>query len=162
MKLCVLPNDSLTSYYKKGEIKQGYFNPDNYFSEIHVISLFNEEIKFDQIQSMAGNAKLIVHVLGKVNLSNYKKIEPKLIEIVKEIKPDLIRSYNPLIQGWLAAQVAKKLKIPYVISLHTNYDQQRKLHKIQNSILQFIKSNYLWKKLEKFSIKNEYVVIKSA
>jgi len=159
MKLCVLPNDSLTSYYKKGEIKQGYFNPDNYFSEIHVISLFNEEIKFDQIQSMAGNAKLIVHVLGKVNLSNYKKIEPKLIEIVKEIKPDLIRSYNPLIQGWLAAQAAKKLKIPYVISLHTNYDQQRKLHKIQNSILQFIKSNYLWKKLEKFSIKNADAVI---
>lgn len=159
MKLCVFPNDPLKVYLDKGEIKSRYFNPKNMFDEVHIISLFDSDAKEEDVKQVAGNAKLKIHVMGKVNLSNYKKIEPKLIEIVKEIKPDLIRSYNPLIQGWLAAQAAKKLKIPYVISLHTNYDQQRKLHKIQNGILQFIKSNYLWKKLEKFSIKNADAVI---
>ena len=159
MKLCVFPNDALTSYFKKGEIKQEYFNPSNYFSEVHIISLFEEEIKIDQIQSMSGNAELKIHILGKVNLRNYKKIEPEVLDIIQQIKPDLIRSYNPLIQGWIATQASKKLKIPHIISLHTNYDQQRKLHKIQNGILQYIKVNYLWKKLEKFTIKNADAVI---
>ena len=108
---------------------------------------------------MVGNAELKIYILGKVNLRNYKKIEPKVLGIIQQIKPDLIRSYNPLIQGWIATKVSKKLKIPHIISLHTNYDQQRKLHKIQNGILQYVKVNYLWKKLEKFSIKNADAII---
>ena len=36
-KLAVFPNDSLLDYYKKGEIKHRYFNPNNLFDEIHVI-----------------------------------------------------------------------------------------------------------------------------
>ena len=44
-KLCVFPNDPLKSYFKKGEIKPRYFNPKNIFDEVHVISLFDDDIE---------------------------------------------------------------------------------------------------------------------
>ena len=156
MKLCIFPNDSMTSYFNKGEIKNEYFNPENYFSEIHIISLFEEDVKINEIQSMAGTGKLTLHEIGKVNLKNYTKFEPKIVELVGKIKPNLIRAYNPLIQGWMASKCSKKLEIPYIISLHTNYDQQRKLDR---NPIQFLKKNYLWRKLEKTSISNANAVI---
>jgi len=104
MKLCVFPNDSILSYYNKGEIKEGYFNPLNFFDEIHVISLFDQEIQEDKIKKIAGNAILKIHKLGKVNLSNYKSFEQKIISLVSTINPSLIRAFNPRVQGWLAAK----------------------------------------------------------
>lgn len=159
MKLCVFPNDALLSYFKKGEIKYGYFNPDNFFDEIHVISLFDEEIDESRIKEMAGNAKLKIHKLGKANLKNYKFFEVKVIKVVKEINPELIRSYNPLIQGWLATKTSKKLNIPLIISLHTNYDEQRELAKEGKNYLKYIKLLYTYKKFEKFSLPRADAVI---
>ena len=127
--LCIFPNDPLISYYKKGEIKDRYFNPCNFFNEIHVISLFDDEIKEDKVTKMAGNAILKIHRMGKVNLSNYKSFEQKIISLVSTINPSLIRAFNPRVQGWLAAKTSLKLHIPLVISLHTNYKQQMELAK---------------------------------
>ncbi len=158
MKLCIFPNDSILSYYKKGEIKERYFNPLNFFDEIHVISLFDEEIKEDKVKAIAGNANLKIHQLGKCNLKNYKKFEPRVTELINKIKPSLIRSYNPLIQGWLAANVSEKLKIPLVISLHTNYDEQREFVKRKN-YFRYLKLLYTYKKLEKFSLQRADAVI---
>ena len=79
-KIVIFPNDSLLDYFNKGEIKYGYFNPKNYFDEIHIISLFDQEIEFGKVQELAGNGQLIIHKLGKVNLSNYKSYEKKNIQ----------------------------------------------------------------------------------
>ena len=68
-KLVVFPNDSLLDYFNKGEIKERYFNPLNWFDEIHIISLFHEEIEAKKVQKLAGNAVLKIHNFGKVNLS---------------------------------------------------------------------------------------------
>ena len=51
MKLCVFPNDPLKSYYIKGEIKDRYFNPKNFFDEVHVISFIENEIRTPKITS---------------------------------------------------------------------------------------------------------------
>jgi len=159
MKLCIFPNDSLKSYYEKGEIKDRYFNPKNFFDEIHVISLFDNEIEAEKVQNLAGNALLKIHKLGKANLSNYKSYENKVISIVSEIKPSLIRTFNPRIQGWLANKAAKKLKIPIVVSLHTNYDQQRNLAKKKGNFFRFLKLSYASRKLERFTLTNADAVI---
>lgn len=151
-KIVIFPNDSLLDYFNKGEIKYGYFNPKNYFDEIHIISLFDQEIEFGKVQELAGNGQLIIHKLGKVNLSNYKSYEKKIFSLISEINPLLIRSFNPRIQGWLATKIGKKLKIPTVISLHTNYEQQIQLAKKQKRFLQFLKLKYSSKNLEKFSL----------
>lgn len=159
MKLCVLPNDALLSYYNKGEIKNGYYNPKNMFDEVHVISLFDEEIEENKVQIMAGNAKLKIHKIQKVNLSNYKSFEEKITNLIKEIHPDAIRSYNPLVQGWLATKAAKKLHIPLVISLHTNYEQQKNFLKKEGKYVQFLKMMYTSQKLEKFVLQSADAVV---
>jgi glycosyltransferase involved in cell wall biosynthesis len=79
--------------------------------------------------------------------------------VVKEINPNIIRSYNPFIQGWLAIRVSKKLNIPIVISLHTNNEQQKKEAKNKRNFLRFFKLIYATKKLEKFVLKNADAVI---
>lgn len=158
-KICVLPNDALLSYYNKGEIKTGYYNPRNMFDEIHVLSLFDEEIEEQKVQTMAGGGKLKIHKLGKANLSNYSSFEKDITELIDEIKPNVIRSYNPLVQGWLATKASKKLGIPLVVSLHTNYEQQRNFLKKEHKYFQFLKMTYASQKIEKFVLQNADVVV---
>ena len=158
-KFCVFPNDSLKSYYEKGEIKERYFNPKNWFDEVHVVSLFDEEIDDSKVEKLAGKGKLIIHKLGKANLSNLKSFEKKVVTLVDEIKPDIIRAYNPLVQGWLAAKTSQKLKIPLVVSLHTNYEQQKEESKKSGKYFQYLKLIYTSKKIEKFVLTNADTVI---
>jgi glycosyltransferase involved in cell wall biosynthesis len=122
MKLCVFPNDPLIAYYEKGEIKEGYFNPGNLFEEIHCISNSLDDIEVEKVQKLAGNAKFFIHCVGKINLKNYKRSYPKIIKIIQEINPNILRAYNPYIEGWLAAKCSTELNIPLVVSLHTQYD----------------------------------------
>jgi len=159
MKLCIFPNDSLKSYYEKGELKEAYFNPGNYFQEIHIISLFDEEIKEEKVQELAGKAILKIHKIGKVNLSNYRSFEKKIVSIISYINPELIRAFNPRVQGWLATKAAKKLNLPIVISLHTNYDEQREFLKHNWKFFHYLKLKYASIKLEKFSLENADSVI---
>ena len=159
MKICIFPNDPLLSYYQKGEIKDRYFNPKNFFEEVHVISLFDEEVEEEKVISLAGNAKLKIHRIGKVNLANYKSFQNKISDLINNIKPRIIRSYNPLIQGWLSIKAGKKLGIPVVVSIHTNYDQQRKLIKDEKKYLKFLKSKFSSEKIERYVIKNSDATI---
>lgn len=158
-KLVVFPNDSLLDYYKKGEIKERYFNPKNWFDEIHVISLFDHEIESDKVKQLAGSGKLIIHKIEKVNLSNYKSFENKIVSLISKIKPLVIRSFNPRVQGWLATKASKRLQIPIIISLHTNYDQQKELVKKERKYFKFLKYYYSSQTLEKYVLQNSDCVI---
>lgn len=158
-KLVVFPNDSLLDYYKKGEIKERYFNPKNWFDEIHVISLFDHEIESDKVKQLAGSGKLVIHKIEKVNLSNYKSFENKIVSLISKIKPLVIRSFNPRVQGWLATKASKRLQIPIIISLHTNYDQQKELVKKERKYFKFLKYYYSSQTLEKYVLQNSDCVI---
>lgn len=158
-KLVVFPNDSLLDYFNKGEIKDRYFNPLNWFEEIHVISLFDKEIEAKKVKKLAGNAALQIHNFGRVNLLNYKLHEKEIISKISEIQPLVIRAFNPRVQGWLATRASQKLDIPVVISLHTNYEQQTQLAKKQGNYFQFFKLKYSSTKLEKFCLQNSDAVI---
>lgn len=160
MKLCVFPNDPLLSYFKKGEIKPRYFNPKNMFDEIHVISLFDSDIDEDRVKTVAGDAKFKIHVTGKVNLLNRKSKKKEVIKIIQNIAPDVIRAYNPLLQGWMAAQIKKEFKIPLVISLHGDYDRDRRHFARKNrDYKNYFKLLYSKNTLESESLKNADEVI---
>jgi len=159
-KLCVFPNDPLEAYYKKGEIKPRYFNPKNLFDEVHVISLFDKDIDEEKVKIVAGNALFKIHTIGKVTLLNRKSKKKDVIDLIKKIKPDVIRSYNPLLQGWMAAQVKKELGIPLVISLHGDYDKDRRYFARKNKDYKsYLKLLYTKNALESFSLKNADNVI---
>jgi len=160
LKLCVFPNDPLESYLKKGEIKSRYFNPKNLFDEIHVISLFDSDTKSENVKELAGNADLKIHIVGKTNLLNVKLKEKKITDLIKNINPDIIRSFNPLLQGWLATKIGKKLNIPVIISLMGDYDRDLRHHAKKNrQWINYLKLKYSRMILENFSIKNADEII---
>lgn len=159
-KLCVFPNDPLSAYYKKGEIKRRYFNPKNIFDEVHVISLFDEEIDEERVKTVAGNAVFKIHVVGKVNLLNRNRKKKDVISLIKTIEPDALRTFNPLLQGWMAAQVKKELGIPLVISLHGDYDKDRRYFAKKNKDYKtYFKLLYSRNVLEVFSLQTADEVI---
>jgi len=148
LKLCIFPNDPLQAYFDKGEIKDRYYNPNNFFDEIHFISLIDKDIDSSKIQKIVGNAKIVIHSVGKINIKNRKKYLKKIIELCKEINPDVIRAFNPLIEGWLAANCAMELKKPFFVSLHTQYDYNRKLAK--KNLKKYLALKYTEKFIEPF------------
>lgn len=153
MKVCIFPNDPIRSYVEKGEIKERYYNPCNIFDEIHIISFIDKDVEEEKVQILAGKAKLKIHSVGKINLKNRAKFENKIISLVEEISPDVIRSFNSLLQGWFAATCSVKLKIPFFLSLHTQYDHNRHLAK-KSSLKKFLVLKYTEKFIEPFVLKN--------
>jgi glycosyltransferase involved in cell wall biosynthesis len=153
MKVCIFPNDPILAYFEKGEIKERYFNPENIFEEIHIISFIEKDVEESKVQKIAGNARLIIHAVGEINLKNRKKHIPKILKLVDKINPDVIRAYNSLIHGWFASQISKELNIPLYVSLHTQYDYNRKLVKKKN-LKKFLALKYLEKFIEPFVLKN--------
>lgn len=152
-KLCVFPNDPIISSYNKGEIKERYYNPLNTFDEIHVISFIEKDMEESKVQTIVGNAKLKIHSVGKINLKNRSKNKESVKNLIKEINPDVIRAYNPLVEGWFAAICAKELGIPLYVSLHTQYDHLRQINKRSN-FKKYLALKYSEKFIEPFVLKN--------
>ena len=149
MKICIFPNDPIKAYFEKGEIKNRYYNPNNLFDEVHFISLTEHDIEESKVQKLVGNANMKIHSVGKISLMNRNKEIKKIFEIIKKIKPDALRAYNPLLEGWLAAKCAEKFNIPLFISLHTQYDHNRQLAK-KNNFKKYLAMKYTEKFIEPF------------
>jgi glycosyltransferase involved in cell wall biosynthesis len=149
MKICIFPNDPIKAYFEKGEIKNCYYNPDNLFDEVHFISLTKNDIEESRVQKLVGTANMKIHSVGEISLINRNKEIKKIFKIVEEIKPDVLRSYNPLLEGWLAAKCAKKFNIPLFVSLHTQYDHNRQLAK-KNNLKKYLAMKYTEKFIEPF------------
>lgn len=148
----MFPNDPIISYYNKGEIKKRYYNPCNIFDELHIISFIEKDVEESKVQTIAGNAKFKIHDVGNVNLRNYLMNMGRIKELVKTIKPDIIRAYNPLVEGWFASICAEELKIPFYVSLHTQYDYLRKLYKKSN-FKRYLGLKYTEKFIEPFVLR---------
>lgn len=127
MRLCILLSDPIEDTLKKGEVKLRYFNPRNIFDEIHILNPSWNKIELESIKLMVGNAKVTVYPIGKINIANLHRRKKFVLGLVRSINPNVIRSYNPLIQGWLAAYCSKNLKIPFYLSLHADYENEIEL-----------------------------------
>ena len=152
-KLCVFPSDPIIEYYKKGEIKQRYFNPNNIFEQIDIITFTDNEIKEEKVKELAGTGKIKIHPVGKISIKNRHKNIEKIVKIVQQIDPDVIRSYNSLLPGWYAAKCASALKIPFYLSLHTQYDHMRKIAR-KESLKKFLALKYTEKFIEPYVLQN--------
>ena len=157
LRLCIFPNDPLQAYFDKGEIKERYYNPENIFDEIHFITLTDNDVDVDKIQTIGGTAKIIIHSVGKINIKNRKKYQKDIVELCKKINPDIIRAFNPLIEGWLAANCAKELEKPFFVSLHTQYDHNRKLAK--SNLKKYLALKYTEKFIEPFVLNSADKII---
>jgi len=153
LKLCIFPNDPIIAYYNKGEIKNRYFNPCNIFDEIHIISFIDNDIEESKVQILTGNAKLKIHPVGKISFLNKSSKKKHVLKLIKEIQPDVIRAYNPLLEGWVAAFCSIELNIPFFVSLHVQYDGLRKLVG-KKSYKKNLALKYSEKKIEPYVLSN--------
>jgi len=157
-KLCVFPNDPIKSYFEKGEIKSRYYNPKNFFDEVHIISFTDSDIDEEKVSTIAGDAVLKIHAIGKIRIKERERHVDHIVDLVKEICPDVIRSYNPYLEGWFAAKCSEKLNIPFLLSLHTQYDHNRKLA-MKTNLKKFFALKYTEKYIEPFVLKKADKII---
>lgn len=126
--LAIITTDSLLAQYRKGEVKERYFNPGNTFSHVHILSLNDREVPAARIRKAVGHAKLTIHTIGKLSLSRPWELLGKRASIrtlLYRINPDAIRAYDCALAGYLATAAARELGKPSVLSLHIDLDEQR-------------------------------------
>lgn len=156
--LVVFPADPIKAYHKKGVIKARYYNPCNFFDEVHIISLCEEDIEEKKVQTIAGAAKLKIHPLGKFSPFNSFFYRNKILKLIKEIDPNIIRAYNPQMTGYLAVYCGRKIKIPTVISVHNEFDDMRKYNKsLRLKLFKFFES-YSLSKADKVICVTNYLI----
>ena len=132
-KIMVIIPDVLSSIINKGEVTERYYNPGNYFSEVHIVLTNNDCPNINEVQKMAGNAKLFIYNLPDAKIMFFLSLgwRPlllkwwlnKAIELAKQIQPDIIRCHAAQLNSFAAAKIKKELGIPYVVSLHINPDE---------------------------------------
>jgi glycosyltransferase involved in cell wall biosynthesis len=118
-KLCVFPSDPLYRYYGKGEIKPRYYNPCNFFDEVHMITLCERDIKPEKVQTLVGEANLIIHSISSPSFFSFPLYFDKSTRLIREINPDIIKAHGALM-GALAVHAGRRLHIPTMVSLHSD------------------------------------------
>lgn len=132
-KLLVIISDRLTDLVRKGEITARYYNPGNLFEEVHILMTNDDRPEASVIQRMVGSATLYLHNLPAGRELFLRSLGWQLwllrgwvnkgVALATQIKPDLVRTYGNYLNGYLAAQIKRRLAVPLVVSLHINPDE---------------------------------------
>jgi glycosyltransferase involved in cell wall biosynthesis len=125
MRLLVVPSDPLCAYLSKGEIKQNYWNPGNIFKHIDIIDFTEKSVRNEDIQVLAGNAILKIHELKPRKFFLMPFFYCKIKRILINVKPDIIRIHAYRHIGVVVIFAANELKIPVVVSVHSEGDDAR-------------------------------------
>lgn len=134
--LLIIITDKLKDLLAKGEITDRYYNPENVFDDVHILSPAGGAVDPAILQRTVGNAKLHLHYFpwGAKLFAKTLFWTPALlkdwtqqgIKLAKEIKPDLIRCHGNFINGFMASEIKKELGIPFIVSIHIHPDEMRR------------------------------------
>lgn len=162
-RLMVIIPDRLTDLINKGEVTARYYNPGELFKEVHIVLTNDDCPDLQAIQKTVGSAKLYLHNLpsgGRLFLRTAGWQHFLLRdwinagrELANKIKPNLIRTHNNFLEGYLAKEIKKTLNIPYAVSLHGVWDRDNQ-ETLRQKVTSFFRS-----KLEKQSLSNADAVI---
>lgn len=145
-RLMVIIPDRLTSLIRKGEITERYYNPGELFKEVHIVLNNDDQPDPRDVQKTVGNAKLFIHNLPRPGFAATIGWQVPLIrrwrkaglDLARRIKPDLIRTHNNFLEGYLASEIKKALGMPFVVSLHGVWDRDcltTVLHRLRKQFL---------------------------
>ena len=151
-KLLVIVPDMLSAILEKGEYQPRYYNPGNFFEEVHILMCNDDKPSPDRMQMTVGSARLFLHNLPEkpqyfiqntkwfkswllrpwakpffwyANRQQFRLLNTwaqPAVELTRQIKPDLIRCHGNDSNAYVASRIKKELGIPYVVSLHINPD----------------------------------------
>jgi glycosyltransferase involved in cell wall biosynthesis len=129
--LLVIVPDRISDILTKGEYPPRYYNPGDFFDEVHLLLTGNDQPNPALLQPTVGEARLHLHnitpppFVQTLGWQSYllKPWVKSGIELAQLIKPDVIRVHGNYFNGYLGVQIKKQLGIPLVVSLHTDADE---------------------------------------
>lgn len=125
-RLLVFLTDPLAAFQAKGEIRTRYYNPSNFFSEVHFVSPASHEVAADRVQRLVGDARLVIHPMGPRYYGRaYLPFGP-VAALLEQVRPDVCRAYDPGVRGSLAVWWGRRIGAPSVVSVHADLDDQRR------------------------------------
>lgn len=148
--LLVIIPDRLSVLIDKGEIVPRYYNPGNFFNEVHIMMINDDKPDPFLVQPMVGDANLILHnfappphffryTLGwqPFLMKNWLK---EAINSISKIEPAVIRCYGAHLNLAIASFVKKEKGIPFIVSLHTHpyLDAHREILNFRERIQKFL------------------------
>ena len=132
-KLMVIVPDKISDLIAKGEITERYYNPGNLFGEVHLVMTNDDRPDPALVQKMVGDARLFLHNLPDSRREFLPSLGwrpwllgrwvEKAVTLARKVRPSLIRCHGALLNAFAAATIRDKLGIPYVVSLHINFDE---------------------------------------
>ncbi len=131
--LLVIIPDYITEIIKKGEYPDRYYNPGELFDEVHILMTNDDRPDPAALQRTVGSARLFLHNLpfGRLGFFWSLGLRPWLlkwwakpaVELARQIQPALIRCHANYLNAFVAMQIKRELGIPYLVSLHINFDE---------------------------------------
>jgi len=129
--LLVILADRLSELSRKGELIERYYNPGDLFRDVHILCTNEDRPEGESLRKTVGSANLTLHNIPSPPFWKTLGWNPLLISgwidsavsVIRKIKPDLIRTHNNFLEGYLARKARDVLHIPYIISLHGVWDR---------------------------------------
>lgn len=131
MNLLIIVNERISDWEDKGEITDNYFNPDNYFDNITILSLVNNEnVSNKTLKIICGKAKFKIFICKNRILTNkflqffcpmiiIKNIALQEFSFLKSEKINIIQSIGDGFSSFVSAILSEKFKISFFLSIHT-------------------------------------------
>jgi glycosyltransferase involved in cell wall biosynthesis len=132
-RLLVIIPDRLSVLIAKGELTARYYNPGEVFDEVHILMTNDDQPDPAKVQKAVGRARLVLHNLPAGHRLFFKTLGwqkmllaswiRKGIALARQVRPDLIRTHNNFVEGYLASRIKRQLGTPFVTSLHGVWDR---------------------------------------
>jgi len=132
-RLMVIVGDRLSALITKGEVTPRYYNPGALFDEVHIVMTNDDRPDPAAVQPMVGEARLVLHNLDPGSRFFHRTLGWQralmgrelraAVALARRIAPALVRTHNNFFEGYLAAEIKRRLGIPFVTSLHGVWDR---------------------------------------
>lgn len=126
--LVVIP-DRVTDILDKGEYPPRYYNPGDFFEDVHLMLMNDDRPDPARLQHIVGRARVTVHNFTPASFDDtwfrVRWLRPwadQAVAIARTVGPALVRAYGHYTSTFAAAEMKRRLKIPMVVSLHGNPD----------------------------------------
>jgi glycosyltransferase involved in cell wall biosynthesis len=132
--LLIIVPDAISAFVEKGEVQPRYYNPCNFFDDVHILMTNGDHPSEDAIQPMVGSARIHFHNIPEdarpMAVADRRRRWQMLdswakpaVDIARSIRPALVRLHGGDYNLALALAIKRQLGIPYLVSLHTNPDE---------------------------------------